>query len=334
MRVVRHWNRLPGKTVDAPSLEVFKTSMFLPYGHRVGCSWRRLRISLAALCRGTLQQAGLTRGLPLLEQRLSTLAWTRRAKTAAKRQQKHPQKKTLDTRNSPGFGPRDRGKGWSKEDVPLVEQDQVRKYFSKLDIHKSMGPDGMHLRVLRELADVIGRPLNNLGLIMATQRMSKDWRKANVTPIFKKVKKEDPGNHGLVSITLIPGKMMEQLIRETIARHMKDKKIISMASPGGRQMIHKIIPAKSHHNDATMYLKGKKPETPDIPPLLLPISGEVWQRQGTRSSGGYHRLVKSARMRSFHQPNCIGSTSINTNSGTWTAIATVVFFVKRTSEQG
>ncbi|KAK4811992.1 hypothetical protein QYF61_022988 [Mycteria americana] len=40
--------------------------------------------------------------------------------------------------------PETRGEGWSKEDVPLVEEDQVREYLSKLNIHKSVGPDGMH----------------------------------------------------------------------------------------------------------------------------------------------------------------------------------------------
>ncbi|GAB0208607.1 mitochondrial enolase superfamily member 1 [Grus japonensis] len=31
-----------------------------------------------------------------------------------------------------------------KEDLPLVEEDWVREHLGKLDIHKSMGPDGMH----------------------------------------------------------------------------------------------------------------------------------------------------------------------------------------------
>ncbi|GAB0204486.1 mitochondrial enolase superfamily member 1 [Grus japonensis] len=33
---------------------------------------------------------------------------------------------------------------WRKEDLPLVKEDQVREHLGKLDIHKSMGPDGMH----------------------------------------------------------------------------------------------------------------------------------------------------------------------------------------------
>ncbi|GAB0178858.1 mitochondrial enolase superfamily member 1 [Grus japonensis] len=88
-----------------------------------------------------------------------------------------------------------------------------------------MGPDGMHPQVLSELADVIARPL----LIIFVQsrqlgEVPENWRKANVTPNFKKGKKEEPGIYKLVSLTLIPGKMTEQLILETISRHMKDKK--------------------------------------------------------------------------------------------------------------
>ncbi|KFV88061.1 RNA-directed DNA polymerase from mobile element jockey, partial [Struthio camelus australis] len=110
---------------------------------------------------------------------------------------------------------------------PLVEEDQVRDHLGKLDIHKSMGPDGMRPRVLRELADIIARLLSIIfERTWRTGEVPKDWKKANVTPVFKKGKKEDPGNKRPVSLTSIPGKVMEQLLLEAISKHVEDKKVI------------------------------------------------------------------------------------------------------------
>jgi len=52
---------------------------------------------------------------------------------------------------------------------------------------------------------------------------SEDKRKENVTSVFKKGKKEDVGKYKLVSLTLIPGKAIEEINLETISKHMKDK---------------------------------------------------------------------------------------------------------------
>ena len=39
-----------------------------------------------------------------------------------------------------------------------------------------------------------------------------DWRLADVTPVYKKGRKENVGNYRTVSLTSVPGKVMEQII--------------------------------------------------------------------------------------------------------------------------
>ncbi|XP_064355822.1 E3 ubiquitin-protein ligase KCMF1-like [Dromaius novaehollandiae] len=96
-----------------------------------------------------------------------------------------------------------------------------------------MGPDGMHPQVLRELADVIARPPSVIfERTWRTGEVPEDWKKANVTPVFKKGKKEDPGNYKPVSLTSTPGKVMEQLILDAISKHVEDKKLIRSSQHG------------------------------------------------------------------------------------------------------
>ena len=65
-----------------------------------------------------------------------------------------------------------------------------------------------------------------------TGEVPEDWRRANVIPIFKKGKKEDSGNYRLVSLTSIPGKVMEQLILDVISKPIEVKKVIRSSQQG------------------------------------------------------------------------------------------------------
>ncbi|GAB0184124.1 mitochondrial enolase superfamily member 1 [Grus japonensis] len=65
-----------------------------------------------------------------------------------------------------------------------------------------------------------------------TGEVPEEWRKANVTPVFKKGKKEDPGNYRPVSLTSIPRKVTEELILGVIPKHVKEKKVIRSGQHG------------------------------------------------------------------------------------------------------
>ena len=53
-----------------------------------------------------------------------------------------------------------------------------------------------------------------------------------MTPIYKKGRKDDPGNYRPVSLTSVPGKLMEQLILSTITQHVWDNQGIRPSQHG------------------------------------------------------------------------------------------------------
>ncbi|TRZ25772.1 hypothetical protein HGM15179_001358 [Zosterops borbonicus] len=106
---------------------------------------------------------------------------------------------------------------------PIIQEEAVTELLRCLDIHKSMGPDGIHHRLMRELADELAKPLSIIySQLWLTGEVLDDWKLASVTPIHKKSGKEEPSNYRPVSLTSVPGKITEQFILSVITKHLQD----------------------------------------------------------------------------------------------------------------
>jgi len=102
----------------------------------------------------------------------------------------------------------DREGEWNKP--PITQEEAVNDLLRHPDTYKSIGPDGIHPRVLRELAEELAKPLSIIcQQSWLTEQLPDNWRITNVTPIYKKGRKDNPGNYRPASLTSVPGKIVE-----------------------------------------------------------------------------------------------------------------------------
>ena len=111
----------------------------------------------------------------------------------------------------------------------------VETKLKALRVTGSPGPDGMHARTLHETARTIATPLALLfRRSLDTSILPDDWKKGLVVPVFKKGSKQDPSNYRPISLTSIPCKVLEAIIREEILDHLYSHHLLSSDQYGFR----------------------------------------------------------------------------------------------------
>jgi len=110
---------------------------------------------------------------------------------------------------------------------------EVNQKLSKLKINKAPGVDGIIPRILVENADILSEPLLYIHRkSIECGRVPSDWKKANVTAIFKKGDKTSPCNYKPVSLTSQVCKMLESIVKDNVLGHINNYKLIKETQHG------------------------------------------------------------------------------------------------------
>ena len=114
-----------------------------------------------------------------------------------------------------------------------ITVDIVRKEIKSLNINKSIGPDEISPRLIKELVNYISVPITIImKKSLADGYLPKDWRLAIVSPIYKKGAKNLAENYRPISLTSIICRLMEKLLKCQIMNHLEQENLLSKKQYG------------------------------------------------------------------------------------------------------
>lgn len=111
-------------------------------------------------------------------------------------------------------------------DIEITESG-VLKLLQHLKVHKAAGPDQIRPRVLKEMANLVAPMLTVIfKKSYDCGELLKDWKTAQVTPVYKRGMRTDPANYRPISSTCIACKLMEHVLTSGIMKHANDNNIL------------------------------------------------------------------------------------------------------------
>jgi len=114
--------------------------------------------------------------------------------------------------------------------------EEISKKIDNLDRYKAPGTDGFLPRVLKEVRDEISPHLMTIfNRSLETGVVPRDWREANVTPLFKKGDPSKPGNYRPVSLTSVVGKLLESIIVDKLTGYLEANNLLKNTQHGFRR---------------------------------------------------------------------------------------------------
>jgi len=98
--------------------------------------------------------------------------------------------------------------------------DRIHNLLRNINSNKAQGPDGIHGKILKKCARSLAHPLACIfKMSYNSGYIPKEWKMANVVPIFKKGVKTNVENYRPISLTCLVMKIFERVIKEELLIH-------------------------------------------------------------------------------------------------------------------
>ena len=129
----------------------------------------------------------------------------------------------------------------SDSDIPsmpdiVFNKEGVVKLLSELNTNKAMGPDEISPRYLKMVAEEIGQALQIIfQYSYNTGTVPIDWLISNITPLFKKGDRTNPGNYRSVNLTSVCSILFEHILKSNIMHHLDRYDILCENQHGFRK---------------------------------------------------------------------------------------------------
>ena len=135
----------------------------------------------------------------------------------------------------------------------------IQKLLSNLNPHKACGPDQIKPIVLKTLSQELSPILEVLfQKSLHEGSLPSEWKKANVSPIFKKGDRSCPANYRPISLTCVLCKTLEHIISSSIVKHFTNQGSLYHLQHGFREKRSCVTQLVGLVNDLVTTIYDKK----------------------------------------------------------------------------
>ena len=94
-------------------------------------------------------------------------------------------------------------------------------------------PDGYFPYLIKQIISALADPLSLIfNSFFSIEDIPSSWRKAIITPIYKKGPSSDPANYRPVSLTSVFGKLMERVVASEMLHYLLENRLLNAEQHG------------------------------------------------------------------------------------------------------